>query len=294
MYSINSTERLRWTARIAAATLLSLAALTPSLAQVSRYDEKQVGNTNEKPNILNGVGIAQHLNQQIPLDLTFTDDTGKQVQLATYFGKKPAILALVYYQCPMLCGEVLQGVTATAKVLKFTPGKEYQIVTVSIDPREGPDLATAKKQSTMERLRRPGAENGWHFLVGEKSQIDTLANAIGWHYQYDEKTNQYAHAAGIVLVTPNGTIAQYYYGVEYSARDMRLGIVEASQNKVGSLADQILLYCYHYDPRTGKYGAIVTNMVRVGGVVTVFLLGGLMIVLYRHEPRVKGIGTGRA
>ena len=248
-----------------------------------------------KPTGLEQVGIDQRLGEKVPLDVQFRDESGKTVKLGDYFkAGSPVILNLVYYQCPMLCGEVLQGVTATAKVLKFTPGKEYQIVTVSIDPREGPDLATAKKQSTMERLHRPGAENGWHFLVGEKSQIDTLANAIGWHYQYDEKTNQYAHAAGIVLVTPNGTIAQYYYGVEYSARDMRLGIVEASQNKVGSLADQILLYCYHYDPRTGKYGAIVTNMVRVGGVVTVFLLGGLMIVLYRHEPRVKGIGTGRA
>jgi len=204
------------------------------------------------------------------------------------------IVNLVYYQCPMLCGEVLQGMSAAVKVLKLTPGKEYEVVTVSIDPREGPDLATAKKQSVMERLGRPGAEKGWHFLVGDQPNIDALAKSIGWHYQYDPKINQFAHAAGIVLVTPEGTIAQYYYGVEYSARDLRLGIIEASQNKVGSLADQVLLYCYHYDPRTGKYGAVVTNIVRLGGLVTVFLLGGFLIVMYRHEPRAKGIGTGRA
>jgi protein SCO1/2 len=248
-----------------------------------------------KPPGLEHVGIDQLLGQQVPLDLQFRDEAGKTVKLADYFHNgRPVIVNLVYYQCPMLCGEVLQGMSAAVKVLKFTPGKEYEVVTVSIDPREGPDLATAKKQSVMERLGRPGAEKGWHFLVGDQPQIDALAKSIGWHYQYDQKTNQFAHAAGIVLVTPEGTIAQYYYGVEYSARDLRLGIVEASQNKVGSLADQVLLYCYHYDPRTGKYGAVVTNIVRLGGVLTVFILGGFLIVLYRHEPRANGIGTGRA
>lgn len=248
-----------------------------------------------KPPELERVGIDQLLGQQVPLDLQFRDETGKTVKLGDYFHSgRPVVLNLVYYECPMLCGEVLQGLTAAAKVLKFTPGKEYEVVTVSIDPREGPELAAAKKQSVMERLGRPGAEKGWPFLVGQQPQIDALANAIGWHYQYDPKTNQYAHAAGIVLVTPEGKIAQYYYGVEYSARDLRLGIIESSQNKIGSLADQVLLYCYHYDPRTGKYGAVVTNMVRLGGLATVVILGGFLIVLYRHEPRSKVIGTGRA
>jgi protein SCO1/2 len=248
-----------------------------------------------KPPGLERVGIDQLLGEQVPLDLQFRNESGQTVKLGDYFHSgRPVIVNLVYYQCPMLCGEVLQGMSAAAKVLKFTPGKEYEIVTVSIDPREGPDLATAKKQSVMERLGRPGAEKGWQFLVGDQSNIDALAKSIGWHYQYDPKTNQFAHAAGVVLVTPEGKIAQYYYGVEYSARDLRLGIVEASQNKVGSLADQILLYCYHYDPRTGKYGAVVTNIVRLGGVLTVFILGGFLIVMYRHEPRAKGTGTGRA
>ena len=248
-----------------------------------------------KPPGLENVGIDQLLGQQVPLDLKFRNEAGQSVQLRDYFKSgRPVIVNLVYYQCPMLCGEVLQGLSAAVKVLKFTPGKEYEVVTVSIDPREGPELAAQKKQSVMERLGRPDSAKGWHFLVGDQPNIDALAKAIGWHYQYDAKIDQFAHAAGIVLVTPEGKIAQYYYGVEYSARDLRLGIVEASQNKVGSLADQVLLYCYHYDPRTGKYGAVVTNMVRLGGALTVFILGGFLIVLYRSEPRAKGIGTGRA
>ena len=274
-----------------AVLIASLLMSSSAFAQITNAPDTR----HAKPPGLEHVGIDQLLGQQVPLDLQFRDESGKTVKLADYFKSgKPVIVNLVYYQCPMLCGEVLQGMSAAVKVLKFTPGKEYEVVTVSIDPREGPDLATAKKQSVMERLGRPGAEKGWHFLVGDQPNIDALAKSIGWHYQYDPKINQFAHAAGIVLVTPEGTIAQYYYGVEYSARDLRLGIIEASQNKVGSLADQVLLYCYHYDPRTGKYGAVVTNIVRLGGLVTVFLLGGFLIVMYRHEPRAKGIGTGRA
>jgi protein SCO1/2 len=248
-----------------------------------------------KPPGLERVGIDQRLGEQVPLNLQFRDEAGKTVRLGDYFHSgRPVVLNLVYYQCPMLCGEVLQGVSAMTKVIKFMPGKEFEIVTVSIDPREGPELAASKKQTFVERLGRPGAEKGWHFLVGKQPEIDALAKAVGWQYQYDPNTDQFAHAAGIMLITPEGKIAQYYYGVEYSARDMRLGIIEASQNKIGSLADAVLLYCYHYDPRTGKYGAVVTNIVRLGGAVTVVLLGGLLLVLYRHEPRQKGIGTGRA
>jgi protein SCO1/2 len=225
------------------------------------------------------------LNEQVPLDLEFQDEQGKTVKLGEYFKEgRPVVLNLVYYQCPMLCGEVLQGLSASAKVLKFTPGKEYEIVTISIDPRETHAMAAEKKANYMKRLGRPGAEEGWHFLVGKQPQIDQLANAIGWHYQYDPKSDQFAHAAGVVLVTPTGRIAQYYYGVEYSARDMRLGIIEASQNKIGSLADEITLYCYHYDPRTGKYGPVITNIVRLGGVLTIVVLGGFLAVMFRREP----------
>lgn len=272
------------------AVLVSAAAM-PGVAQIlSSPNTEPV-----RPPGLEHVGIEQKLDGQVPLDLEFRDETGKAVKLGDYFHTgRPVIVNLVYYQCPMLCGEVLQGLTAAVKVIKFMPGKEFEIVTVSIDPREGPELAAAKKQTFLERLDRPGAEKGWHFLVGQKPQIDALANAIGWEYQYDPKTDQFAHAAGIVLVTPKGKIAQYYYGVEYSARDMRLGMVEASQNKIGTLADQVLLYCYHYDPRTGKYGAVVTNLVRLGGVATVVILGGFLVIMFRQDRKEQGIGTGRA
>ncbi|MDT8067484.1 MAG: SCO family protein [Terriglobia bacterium] len=247
------------------------------------------------PPELKHVGIEQRLGEQVPLNLQFQDETGKTVKLGGYFQSgRPVILNLVYYQCPMLCGEVLQGLTAMTKIIGFMPGKQFEILTVSIDPRETPQLAAAKKKTFMERLGRPGAENGWHFLVGKQPEIDALANALGWEYQYDAKTDQFAHAAGVILATPEGKIAQYYYGVEYSARDMRLGIVEASKNRIGTLTDQLLLYCYHYDPRIGKYGAVVTNMVRLGGALTLVILGGFLIVMYLHEPRAKGFGTGRA
>jgi len=244
---------------------------------------------------LTGVGIDQRLGEQVPLDLTFQDETGKNVKIGDYFKTgRPVLLSIVYYQCPMLCGEVLNGESAAMKVLKFTPGKEYEAVTVSIDPREKPELAAAKKQTYIKRLGRPEAAAGWHFLVGQQPQIDALANAVGWHYHYDPKTDQFAHAAGIMLITPEGKLAQYYYGVEFSARDMQLGIIESSKNHIGSLADQVLLYCYHYDPRTGKYGAVITRIVRLAGAITIFVLSGFLIVLFRREPHsVKSAGTGR-
>ena len=248
-----------------------------------------------KPPGLEHVGIDQRLNEQLPLDLQFKDESGNTVKLGDYFHSgRPVLLNFVYYECPMLCGEVLNGVSAALKVLKFTPGKEFEVVTVSIDPREKPPLAAAKKQTYMERLGRPEAAKGWHFLTGEQEQIDKLANAAGWHYQFDTKTNQFAHAAGIMLVTPQGKLAQYYYGVEYSARDLRLGIIEASQNRIGSIADQVLLYCYHYDPRTGKYGAVITNIMRAAGALTAVLLGGFLVLMFRRETHDQRDATGRA
>jgi len=199
-----------------------------------------------------GRGIDQRLNEQVPLDLTFKDEQGKTVKLGDYFqAGRPVILNLVYFQCPMLCTEVLNGLTSALKVIKFVPGNQFEVVTVSIDPRETPALAANKKEMYLKKLGNPEAAKGWHFLTGEQPQIEELAKSVGFKYRYDPKLGQFAHAAGIMLITPTGKVAQYYYGVEYSAKDMRLGIVEASQNKIGSLADQVLLYCYHYDPRTG-------------------------------------------
>lgn len=264
---------------------LGLTASTAVAQVVNPPDTKHT-----KPPGLEHVGIDQRLNEQVPLDLQFKDEHGNTVKLGDYFhAGRPVILNLVYYQCPMLCGEVLNGLSSAVKVLKFTPGNEYEIVTVSIDPREKSDLAAQKKATYMKRLGRAEAAQGWHFLVGDKPQIDALADSIGWHYQYDPKTDQFAHAAGIVLITPKGKVAQYYYGVEYSAKDMRLGMIEASQNKIGSLADQVVLYCYHYDPRTGKYGPTITNIVRLAGLTTVVVLGGFLMMMFRreHQPLAK-------
>jgi len=247
------------------------------------------------PPELKGVGIDQHLNAPVPLELTFTDEQGKTVKLGDYFhAGDPVILNLVYYNCPMLCTEVLNGLTAAMKVLPFQPGKQFQVVTLSIDPRETPQLAAQKKASYLKRLGNPAAGEGWHFLTGQEQQIKQLADAVGWHYRYDPKLNQYAHAAGIVLITPDARIAQYYYGVEYSARDMRLGIEEASHDKIGSLADEVLLYCYCYNPSTGRYGARINNILKLAGVTTMVLLGGGLILLFRKEKHDPGIGTGRA
>jgi protein SCO1 len=277
--------------RILVTAATAVLASTAVSAQVIRAPEtKRI-----KPPGLEHVGIDQRLNEQLPLDLQFKDESGQTVKLGDYFHSgRPVLLNFVYYECPMLCGEVLNGVSAALKVLKFTPGTEFEVVTVSIDPREEPPLAAAKKQTYMARLGRPEAAKGWHFLTGEKAQIDALANAAGWHYQFDTKTNQFAHAAGIMLVTPQGKLAQYYYGVEYSARDLRLGIIEASQNRIGSIADQVLLYCYHYDPRTGKYGAVITNIMRAAGALTAVLLGGFLVLMFRRETHDQRDATGRA
>jgi protein SCO1/2 len=232
------------------------------------------------PGLLN-VGIEQHLDEQIPADLNFRDETGKPVRLGDYFGKKPMILNLVYYNCPMLCGEVLSGLESAMRVLKFDVGKEYDVLTVSFDPRETPEMATKKKAEFLKRYGRAGADQGWHFLTGQQESIDTLTKAAGFQYQYNPKTGQFAHATAIVLLTPGGKITQYYYGVEYPPKDLRLGLIQASQNKIGTLADQVLLYCYHYDPNTGKYGAIISRVLQLSALATILGLGTLMIVLIR-------------
>jgi protein SCO1/2 len=266
-------------------------ALVPSLAaQVSRYDEKQMAPVSDKPpSILNGVGIAQNLNQQIPLGLTFTDDSGKQVQLASYFGKKPAILALVYYQCPMLCSEELNGLTGALKMVDEVPGRDFNVIVVSIDPSEGTDLAAAKKVNYLKRYGHPETASGWHFLTGTQENIDALTKAVGFGYVKipgpDGKLTQFAHASSIQIVTPEGKLAQYYMGVEYSPKDLRMGLAEASSNRIGSPVDNILTYCYHYDPATNKHSLIVARVVQLGGLVTVFTLGGFMLVMFRRDSR---------
>jgi len=258
-------------------------------AQVSSYGDKAMGSANDKPGVLNGVGIAQHLNQQLPLNLPFVDDAGQAIHLSNYFGKKPAILALVYYRCPMLCSEELDGLTSALQMVRFVPGKDFNVVVVSIDPEEGPDLAAAKKRSYLKRYGHPETANGWHFLTGTQASIDALTNAVGFRYvkMTVPGTNQiqFAHASAIQIVTPEGKLAQYYMGVEYSPKDMLLGLNEASSNRIGSPVDNILTYCYHYDPQTNTHSLIVARIVQLGGFLTLVLLGGFMFIMFRKDYR---------
>jgi protein SCO1/2 len=249
--------------------------------------------TNQRPPILQQVGIDQHLNQQLPMDLQFTDEYGKQVRLGQYFGARPVILSLVYYKCPMLCTQVLNGLASSLGVLSFDAGREFDIVTVSIDPRETPDIAAKTKAVYLHRYQRPTAQKGWHFLTGKQDQIDQLTKAVGFRYVYDPRIQQYAHASGIQIATPDGRLSQYYYGIEYSPKDLRLGLIEASKNHIGTVVDQLILYCYHYDPMTGHYGAIAMRVMRLGGIVTVLLLGGFIITMVRRDMHEGSSSTGR-
>jgi protein SCO1 len=240
-----------------------------------------------KPAGLENVGINQRLEQQIPLDLTFRDETGKTVQLGDYIGKKPVILNFVYYRCPMLCPELLIGLESSLKVLKFNVGKEFDVVTVSFDPNDTPQLGAAKKADILKRYNRPGAENGWHFLTGPAQSITALAQAAGFQYHFDPKTGQFAHATAIIVLTSSGKISQYYYGVDFSPKDLRLSLIQASNNNIGTVADVVLLYCFHYDPATGKYSVLIGRVIQVAGGLTILLLGGMFFLLTRRSPDHK-------
>ena len=239
--------------------------------------------SNVRPPHLQNVGIEQHLDAQVPADLAFTDDSGRAVTLGDYFGKKPLILNLVYYNCTMLCGEALSGLTGAMKMVKFNVSDEFDVVTVSFDPRETSAVAAAKKQDYLKRYGRANAASGWHFLTGPAESINALTKAVGFQYEYDAKSSQYAHATAIMVLTPQGRISRYFYGVDYPPKDLRMGLVEASQGKIGNAVDQVLLYCYHYDPATGKYGAIVNNILKLGAGLTIVLLGGLLFILWRMD-----------
>lgn len=248
---------------------------------------------NVRPPGLKNVGIQQNLNQPLPLDLTFTDDLGRNVRLGDYFGKKPVILSLVYFNCPMLCGEVLSGLEHSLRMMTFDVGSEFDVVTVSFDPKDTPEMAAKKKAEFLKRYKRAGAERGWHFLVGKQEAIDALTKAVGFQYEYDPKTQQFAHVTAIMIATPDGKIAQYYYGVEYPPKDLRLGLVEASKGKIGTVADQLLLYCYHYDPEQGKYSATILRVLRLAGLATMLSLGTLIFVMIRRAPERGTAGAGR-
>jgi protein SCO1 len=241
---------------------------------------------NTKPPRLENVGLDQRLDAQVPPDLIFRDDTGKVVKLGDYFGRKPLILNLVYFNCTMLCGEALAGLSSAMRLVKFDVGNEFDVVTVSFDPRETPEMAAAKKKDFVARYGRASAASGWHFLTGQPESINALTKAVGFQYQYDEKINQYAHATAIMVLTPQGRISRYFYGVDFPPKDLRMGLVEASQGKIGNAVDAVLLYCYHYNPESGKYGAMVGNILRLAAAATILLLGGLLFILWRLDRSV--------
>ncbi|HEX6163448.1 MAG TPA: SCO family protein [Vicinamibacterales bacterium] len=239
--------------------------------------------SDQVPNALSKVSFEQRLNEQLPLDVEFKDENGRTVKLGDYYGRKPVVLAFVYYECPMLCTQVLNGLESALRVLNETVGKEFDVVTVSFDPKETPVLAAGKKKAYLERYKRPEAEQGWHFLTGDQASIDALTKAAGFNYAWDEASHQFAHASGIVVTTPAGKVARYFFGIDYSPRDIKFALIESSNEKIGTLADKLLLYCYHYDPAKGNYGFVAMRAVRIGGAVTLLALVGFVFVSLRRE-----------
>jgi protein SCO1/2 len=254
-----------------------------AIAQAQTYNDRQAAvAASVLPPALRNIGLDQKLNAPVPLNLTFRDEAGREAPLASYFGSRPVVLALVYYQCPMLCTQVLNGMVMSLRTMTLESGQDFEVVAVSIDPTETPALAARKKAEYVKRYARGSA--GWHFLTGAEPQIKQLAAAVGFRYAYDPKTKQYAHASAIMVVTPSGRLSRYFYGIEYAPRDLRLGLVEASENKIGTPVDTVLLYCYHYDPNTGKYSAIVMNIVRLAALLTLLIFVPLLIWLWRTDP----------
>lgn len=246
------------------------------------------------PPILKEIGFDQKLGDALPLDIVFKDEAGKPVRLGDYFGKKPVVLTLNYYGCPMLCTVTLSGLASALNILSIDAGREFEIVTVSFDPKEDAALATQKKASHLARYKRPTAEAGWHFLTGDQASIDRLTKAVGFRYAWDEETRQFAHPAGLVVLTPAGKIARYLYGIEYAPRDLRFALVEASAGKIGTFVDQAIIYCYQYDPMTGRYSASIMRILRTLSGITVVALAVLIAVLLRRErAAVAAVQGGR-
>ena len=274
---------------VLAAGLLALTAAVVSAQTGGQGLRPEAGAPSDQvPGVLSKVAFEQRLNETLPLDLEFTNEDGRAVKLGEFFGKRPVILAFVYYECPMLCTQVLNGLESALRVLDERVGREFDVVTVSFDPRETPVLASAKKKAYLDRYQRAGAEGGWHFLTGRQASIDALTKAAGFSYVYDDDTRQFAHASGIVVATPAGKLSRYFFGIDYSPRDVKFALMESSFDRIGSLADQLLLYCYHYDAGQGKYGFVAMQAVRIGGVVTLLALAGFVLVSVRRDHQATG------
>lgn len=239
------------------------------------------------PAILKNVRYEQKLDTQVPLNLAFRDESGKAVRLGDYFGRKPVVLILAYYRCPMLCSQVLAGATHAFRQLPFRISQQFNVLTVSFDPRETPALAAASKQTYIASYDQPQAAEGWHFLTGQQAEITALTQAVGFHYAWDAQTQQYAHATGIVVLTPSGKVAQYFYGIDYPAQDLRLALVQSSEERIGSLSDEVLLFCSHYDPNSGRYTAIMSRVLQIAGAFTLLILGGVLFMLFYLDRRKR-------
>ncbi|HXE79410.1 MAG TPA: SCO family protein [Vicinamibacterales bacterium] len=280
---------LVWTAALTLATAAAAGAPESAPAPTQRVDS-MAPPAGQMPRLLTEIGLDQRLNEQLPLDLPFRDEQGREVTLAQYFGKRPVVLTLVYYECPMLCTQVLNGLVSALGVLRFSIGEEFEVVTISFDPGETPELAAAKKAAYIERYGRPGAERGWHFLTGSPRSIRAVTEAVGFRYAYNESVDQFAHVSGFMVLTPDGRLSRYFYGIEYGPRDIRLALLEAADGRIGSAVDQLFLYCFHYDPKSGRYSLAIMRIVRLAGVLTVGLIVGGIVVMRRREKAKRRPG----
>jgi protein SCO1/2 len=273
--------------RVSIFAILAAAAAAAAAAQDGGLAPASAVPAGEPPAALSDVSIEQKLDAPLPLDAVFRDETGAAAPLGRWFGKRPVLLTFVYFRCPMLCTYVLNGEVRTLRALSFLPGREFDLVAISIDPADTPAAAAVKKKEFLAEYGRPEAAPGVHFLTGDRAASGRVARAAGFRFSDDRETGGFSHAAGLMLVTPGGRMARYFYGLEYSARDLRLSVVEASKGRVGSPVDRVLLYCSHYDPTSGKYGWVVMRIVRLGGLATVFTLGTFMLVMFRRERRSR-------
>jgi protein SCO1/2 len=258
--------------------ILSLVLFAPAMTRAQNAPEANI-----RPTILNGVGIDQKIGAFVPPDLVFNDEHGDAVQLSEFFGNRPIVLVLVYYQCPMLCTMVLNDLLRTMRSMPENIGKDFDVLAVSFDPRDTPELALMKKKTYLAQYNRPGAEVGWHFLTGQQTSIAALTDAVGFRYVWDPKFQVYAHASGIIVLTPGGKISRYFFGIDYAPKDLRIALTEANQGHTGGLADAVLLYCFCYDPVTGKYGLAISHLLKIGGVLTMLVLSGFVVTMLRRE-----------
>ena len=283
---------------VSSVSFVSFVRSAPVLAQMTGapaagFKREPGAPSSQLPRALREIGFDQRLDEHLPLDTPLRDEQGRAVQLGEYFGRRPVVLVFAYYDCPMLCTLAINGLSSALKVLSLDPGADFEIVTVSIDPRDTPSAAAAKKAGYLERYKRAGAATGWHFLTGDQPSIDRLTKAAGFRYAWDSETKQFAHPTGIIVLTPDGRMARYLFGIEYGPRDLRLALVEASAGKVGSAVDALLLYCYHYDPMTGRYGVAIMRAMRIAGAATALALGGFVVVMLRRERRTPNRTVNR-